>query len=57
MNAKQTYQGLQALRKTDMIMEVTESFWSILCNVGSERGNSVRLNVVTNVVYPEHDGE
>jgi len=40
-----------------MIMEVIEGFWSILCNIGSEKGISVRLNVVTDVIYPEHDDE
>jgi hypothetical protein len=39
-----------------MIMEVIEGFWSILCNIGSEKGITARLNVVTDVVYPEHDG-
>lgn len=38
-------------------MEVIEGFWSILCNSGSEEGISARLNVVTDVVYPEHDGQ
>ena len=38
-------------------MEVAEGFWSVLCNIGSEKGNSARLNIVTDVVYPEHDGE
>ena len=54
---QQTYQGLQALRKTVMIMKVTKGFRSILCNIGSEKGISARLNVVTDVVYPKHSGE
>ena len=40
-----------------MIMEVIEGFWSILCSIDSEKGISARLNVVTDVVYPEHVGE
>ena len=52
-----TNQGLQALRKMDMIVEVVKSFWSILCNISSERASSVVLKVVTDVIYPEHDGE
>lgn len=38
-------------------MEVIEGSWSILCNIGSESPISTRFNVVTDVVYPEHDGE
>ena len=38
-------------------MEVIEGFWSILCNISLEKCMSVRLNVVTDVIYPEHVGE
>ncbi len=43
--------------KANMIMEFIESFRSILCNVGLEMASASEFNVVTDVVYPEHDGE
>jgi hypothetical protein len=46
-----------ALRLADMIMGIIESFRSILCNIGSEMASASGFNVVTDVVYPEHDGE
>lgn len=52
-----TNQGLQALRKMDVVMEFIKGFRSILCNITSEKGSSARFNVVTDVIYPEHDGE
>ena len=38
-------------------MEVVQGFWSILCNISSGRTSSVVFKVVTDVIYPEHDGE
>jgi len=40
-----------------MIMEVIEGSWSILCNIGSKMASSGKFNVVTDIIYPEHDGE
>jgi hypothetical protein len=38
-------------------MEFIESFRSILYNIGSEMASTSEFNVVTDVVYPEHDDE